>query len=31
VVIPQKPKETVFKKMGEKITQADQAILMYRT
>jgi hypothetical protein len=31
VVIPQRPKETVLKKMGEKITQADRAILMYRT
>ncbi len=31
VVIPQRPKKTALKKMGEKITPADRAILMYRT
>ncbi len=31
VVIPQRPKKTALKRMGEKITPADRAILMYRT
>ncbi len=30
VVIPQRPKKTALKKMGEKITPSDRAILMYR-